>query len=54
MGDQLTIDADIVILDRGAECRNIDGNVDDAKKGKCKHGGYSLYESNPINAAEFC
>lgn len=37
MGNKLTIEIDIVLIRSNAECRNIDGNVEDTEEGECKH-----------------
>jgi hypothetical protein len=53
VGYQLTVDVEIVLLDRGAQSWNVDGNVDDAEERKCEHGGYRAGQSGCVNAAKF-
>ena len=54
MSDELAININIIFLDRRPERGHVDGDVDDAEKGKGKHGRYTADESRAIDLAKFC
>jgi hypothetical protein len=54
MSYQFAINIDIILLYSSSECRDIDGNVDDAEEGQSEHCRDRACQSGSVDLTEFC
>jgi hypothetical protein len=54
MGDQLAVGVDVVLSDRDAESRNVDGDVQEAKEDEGELSGDRIEQRRVVGLLEVC